>query len=127
MLTKCTYLLIVVCFALAMASVLPGGGSMPGGVGPCEEYDQLHTVLANFALGEIGNGYTLQRIACARIQVVAGIRYIIELYATKTTNGTESCHRCNVTVLHVPWGAGPKFTLENNFCAEETTLNVCFS
>ncbi|XP_053377220.1 uncharacterized protein LOC123529099 [Mercenaria mercenaria] len=131
MFTKSVFILAVVCFATTMAERYVGrkssfvsrpvgapGGIIPGGIGECLPFDPFHRVLADFAVQQMGNGYSLINIRGVRTQVVSGIMYHMELFVFRVTSFGNICEQCDVKVVHRPWIAGQELTLHSQQCKE---------
>ncbi|XP_045165094.1 uncharacterized protein LOC123529006 isoform X1 [Mercenaria mercenaria] len=131
MFTKSVFILAVVCFAATMAGKYVGrksspapkpggapGGLIPGGIGECLPFKPFHQVVADFAIGRLGIGYTLIKIRGVRTQVVAGIMYHMELFVSRVTSNGKICEQCDVKVVHAPWMEGQEMTLHSQRCKE---------
>ncbi|XP_045166073.2 uncharacterized protein LOC123529006 isoform X2 [Mercenaria mercenaria] len=137
MFTKSVFILAVVCFAATMAEpISEGGGSsapgpggapgriIPGGISECLPFDPFHQVVADFAVGQLGNGYTLIKIRGVRTRVVAGTMFHMELLVSRDTFYNKKIYeQCDVKVVHTPWIAGQELTLRSKQCKETCCPN----
>ncbi|XP_053377219.1 uncharacterized protein LOC123529006 isoform X3 [Mercenaria mercenaria] len=137
MFTKSVFILAVVCFAATMAGKYVGrksspapkpggapGGLIPGGIGECLPFKPFHQVVADFAIGRLGIGYTLIKIRGVRTQVVAGTMFHMELLVSRDTFYNKKIYeQCDVKVVHTPWIAGQELTLRSKQCKETCCPN----